>query len=217
MPRCADGPVGWSAGVRRRLRGKAAPTPGAQRQTAPAPTTPKPVKIGPVTTELTPRLEQVIAGVREENLTYLGVGGLRTLASVVTDLETAGIPGLILEAGVARGGSAIVLATAKSPTRATQAVRRLQHDPAAGEKDGADVHDRYQTIVSGQAEGVGGETYYGYRDDLLTEVTESFARHGVPVGREQRRAGSGPVRGHARTSTARSRSPTSTVTGTPRR
>jgi hypothetical protein len=144
-------------------------------------TTTKPVRIGPVTTELTPALEQVIAGVLEEHLTYLSVGGLRTLAQVVTDLEAAGIPGLILEAGVARGGSAIVLATAKSPSRQLKLYDVFSMIPPPGEKDGSDVHDRYQTIVSGEAQGVGGETYYGYREDLQTEVKQSFARHGVPV------------------------------------
>jgi hypothetical protein len=54
--------------------------------------------------------------------------------------------------------------------------------PPPGERDGADVHDRYETIVSGAADGLGGETYYGYRTDLMAEVAESFARHGVPVG-----------------------------------
>ena len=28
---------------------------------------------------------------------------------------------------------------------------------------------------------MGGETYYGYRNDLFSEVTASFARHSVPV------------------------------------
>ncbi len=44
-----------------------------------------------------------------------------------------------------------------------------------------DVHERYATIVSGGSKGIGGETYYGYRQDLLAEVTESFSRHGLPV------------------------------------
>src|SRR5919107_891600 len=45
-----------------------------------------------------------------------------------------------------------------------------------------DVHERYATIAAGDARGVGGETYYGYRDDLHGEVAASFARLGVPVG-----------------------------------
>ncbi len=43
------------------------------------------------------------------------------------------------------------------------------------------MHKRYEQIKGGGAKGVGGETYYGYRDDLLHEVTESFSRHGVPL------------------------------------
>ena len=35
----------------------------------------------------------------------------------------------------------------------------------------------------GESKGVGGDTYYGYRDDLYAEVTESFARHGVRSAR----------------------------------
>ena len=54
--------------------------------------------------------------------------------------------------------------------------------PPPSEHDGADVHARYEKISGGEARGPGGETYYGYRDDLLGEVTASFARHGVPVG-----------------------------------
>ena len=53
--------------------------------------------------------------------------------------------------------------------------------PPPGERDGEDVHRRYATIVEGRSKGIGGETYYGYRDELLTEVTESFARHGLPI------------------------------------
>ena len=44
--------------------------------------------------------------------------------------------------------------------------------PPPGERDGADVHQRYATIAAGASKGIGGETYYGYRDDLLAEVTD---------------------------------------------
>jgi Macrocin-O-methyltransferase (TylF) len=53
--------------------------------------------------------------------------------------------------------------------------------PAPTARDGADVHARYETIVNREAKGPGGETYYGYRENLLDEVTDSFARHGVPL------------------------------------
>ena len=53
--------------------------------------------------------------------------------------------------------------------------------PPPSDRDGADVHRRYATIKAGGSKGIAGDTYYGYRDDLLGEVTRSFARHGVPV------------------------------------
>lgn len=136
---------------------------------------------GPVRSALTPELERVIAGVLEEHLSYLGAVALRTLASAVTEVEAAGVPGLIVEAGTARGGSAIVMATAKSVRRPMKVYDVFGMIPVPGKMDGDDVHRRYETIVSGRAEGVGGETYYGYRDDLVREVTESFTRHGVPI------------------------------------
>lgn len=53
--------------------------------------------------------------------------------------------------------------------------------PEPTAKDGDDIHRRYEKIKAGESQGVGGETYYGYRDDLYGEVTESFVRHGVEV------------------------------------
>jgi asparagine synthase (glutamine-hydrolysing) len=91
------------------------------------------------------------------------------------------VPGLLVEAGTARGGSAIVLAAAKAPARALKVYDVFGMIPPPTERDGADVHTRYETIAAGEAKGVGGDTYYGYRDDLLGEVTAAFARLGLPV------------------------------------
>ena len=51
--------------------------------------------------------------------------------------------------------------------------------PASTEHDGPDVHERYEKIISGRAQGIGGDTYYGYRDK--EEVTRSFALFGLPA------------------------------------
>lgn len=140
-----------------------------------------PLQVGPVTTELSPAIERVIGGVIGEHLSYLDAISLRTLAASVEAIEAEAIDGLVIEAGTARGGSAIAMAAAKSAGRRMKAYDVFGMIPPPGEKDGEDVHRRYATIVSGQSTGIGGETYYGYRDDLLTEVVESFARHGVPI------------------------------------
>jgi predicted O-methyltransferase YrrM len=127
-------------------------------------------------------VERTIARVRAERLTYLKPDRLRELASVVRGIERDGLPGLVIEAGTARGGSAIVLAAAKARERPMKVYDVFGMIPPPGAHDGADVHRRYATIAAGEARGVGGDTYYGYRDDLYEEVTESFSRLGVPLG-----------------------------------
>ena len=98
------------------------------------------------------------------------------------DAESDGLAGLVIEAGAARGGSAIVMAAAKAPDRPMKVYDVFGMIPPPTEQDGPDVHARYEKIAGGEARGVGGDTYYGYRDDLYQEVTDSFARLGVPIG-----------------------------------
>jgi O-methyltransferase len=128
-----------------------------------------------------PEVARVIAQVNEEKLTYLSRENLELLAAVVAEAERAGRPGLVVEAGTALGGAAIVMAAAKSPSRPMRVYDVFGQIPPPSERDGDDVHQRYRTIASGEAAGVAGTTYYGYRQDLFTEVRESFARCGVPV------------------------------------
>jgi predicted O-methyltransferase YrrM len=135
--------------------------------------------------ELPERIEDVVSRVRAEHLTFLGAPNLRDLAALVLDLEKRGIPGSLIEAGTARGGSAIVMAAAKDPGRPMKVYDVFGMIPPPSERDGNDVHRRYATIAAGEAAGTGGEVYYGYRPDLLDEVTESFRRLGLPPA-EQR-------------------------------
>ena len=127
------------------------------------------------------RVLEVIERVSEEKLTYLSRDNLATLATLVLDVERRGLPGAVVEAGTARGGSAIVMAAAKTPERPMQVYDVFGMIPPPTDEDGADVHERYDKIVAGESRGVGTEVYYGYRDNLYDEVTDSFARLGVPV------------------------------------
>lgn len=137
--------------------------------------------LGPSQDPLPEPVEAVMEQVRAEKLTYLDKAALRTLVTAVRDLEAAGVPGLVLEAGTARGGSAIAMAAAKAADRPMRVYDVFGMIPPPGHRDGADVHARYETIRRGQSTGVGGEVYYGYREDLRGEVTDSFARLGVPL------------------------------------
>jgi hypothetical protein len=131
--------------------------------------------------DLPPAVEKTIARARKEHLTYLKRVHLRALAAAVADVDRRGLEGLIIEAGTARGGSAIVMAAAKAPERPMKVYDVFGMIPPPSEHDGPDVHERYAKITAGEAKGVGGDTYYGYRDDLYDEVTQSFSRLGVPV------------------------------------
>ena len=129
---------------------------------------------------LPPEVEETIARVRAEHLTFLKPDHLRDIAQAVVEIEDRRLPGLLVEAGTARGGSAIVIASAKAPERPLKVYDVFGMIPPPTERDGPDVHRRYEAIAAGDARGVGGETYYGYRDDLYDEVVESFTRLGVP-------------------------------------
>jgi asparagine synthase (glutamine-hydrolysing) len=96
--------------------------------------------------------------------------------------ETEHLSGDILEFGVALGGSGILLARHARAGRRYIGFDVFGMIPApTSEKDDAKAKQRYEVIKSGVSKGIGGDGYYGYREDLLSEVKQSFARHGVPV------------------------------------
>lgn len=53
--------------------------------------------------------------------------------------------------------------------------------PPPGEGDDVRSHERYAEIKDGRSKGIGGETYYGYVDDLYARVCDSF-RAGSAAG-----------------------------------
>jgi hypothetical protein len=123
----------------------------------------------------------IVRRVKRQRLTYLSVGALNDLFEAAVAADQTRRPGVFLEAGCALGGSAIVIARAKDQSRPL-----LVHDvfgmiPAPTDADGEDVQQRYETIRSGQASGLGGDTYYGYEPDLKAKVREAFERFDLPL------------------------------------
>ncbi len=117
-------------------------------------------------------------------LTFLRRRNLADLAEAVKRADRDRLPGLIIEAGTALGGSAILMAKVKRPDRRLAVYDAFGMMPAPSERDEQDVHERYAKIASGRAEGIGGDSYYGYRDDLLGDVTRSFERFGLNFERD---------------------------------
>ena len=170
--------------VKRRLRGapaaevKRAPAakkaakaakPAEARQKARA-KEPQPAPLDPVVTE-----------VRRRKLTYLPVGALNDLYEAARAADAQQRPGILLEAGCALGGSAVVLATAKVQDRPLHVHDVFGMIPPPTDEDGEDIHRRYETIASGKAVGIGGDPYYGYEEDLVTKVDRTFTELGVPT------------------------------------
>jgi len=127
------------------------------------------------------RVFDVIAGVRSEHLTYSEPAALLDLADRVFELERRDSAGIVIEAGCAYGGSAILLTAAKRPSRPLDVYDVFGAFPPPSERDERDAHQRYAVMASGEATWPGGEPFYGYVDDLQERVAASFARHGVPV------------------------------------
>jgi hypothetical protein len=135
------------------------------------------------------RLEQkneaaakAIQRVRQEHLSYLDVAALCDLAEVVIANERKQIDGMIVEAGCALGGSAMVIASAKHSARPLFIYDVFGLIPPPSEHDGADVHQRYGVIASGNATGIDGRRYYGYESKLYHRVVQTFADFGLAVG-----------------------------------
>jgi asparagine synthase (glutamine-hydrolysing) len=51
--------------------------------------------------------------------------------------------------------------------------------PAPTAQDTSDAHERYKTIISGKSEGIGGDAYYGYQEDLYETVLKNLKHFGI--------------------------------------
>ncbi|NJO18589.1 MAG: asparagine synthase [Thioploca sp.] len=119
-------------------------------------------------------LMKVIELVNTRNLSYLGETALYDLAEVVLQVEKEDVEGIFVETGCALGGSAIVITAAKSKNRELYIYDVFGIIPGPSDKDGPDVQVRYNTILEGKSEGLGGDSYYGYLPNLYDKVAENF-------------------------------------------
>ena len=128
-----------------------------------------------------PQLARLIRQVRSQHLTYLDTAALIDLAHAVHQIEQHQTPGILIEAGCALGGSALVIAAAKTPSRSFWLYDVFGMIPPPSIHDSIDVHQRYEEIVSGCSAGLGSELYYGYQENLYAKVLATFTTFGYPV------------------------------------
>lgn len=121
---------------------------------------------------------ELIRRIRARNLTYLSERKLTKLARLALSNERRAVPGIVIEAGCALGGSAVLLAAAKSPFRHLKIFDVFGMIPPPSDQDGDDVKNRYDQILNGISTGIGGEKYYGYREDLYDTVKQNLGSFG---------------------------------------
>jgi asparagine synthase (glutamine-hydrolysing) len=126
-------------------------------------------------------LSETARRVRAQRLTYLTPRRLLDLQTCAETINADGVEGDVLECGVALGGSAILLAAMKGQGRAFHGYDVFGLIPPPGPNDPPEAHERHAIITAGQSDGLGGDVYYGYQDDLLQRVTEAFAAFGLTV------------------------------------
>lgn len=127
-------------------------------------------------------LSPLARSVLRRRLTYLPPAKLRHIERRLHETMSAGVPGDIIEFGVALGGSTILLAREASVDRRFYGLDVFGIIPApTSAKDDAKSKRRYRDIVERKSVGIGGDVYYGYRDDLYAHVSAELHHYGTPA------------------------------------
>lgn len=122
---------------------------------------------------------KLISDIRAQKITYLSQTRLASINRTCCLMEDANLPGVFIEAGCALGGSAVLIASAKSAERSFLVYDVFEMIPAPTDADPQDVHERYQTIVQGKSAGIGGDKYYGYLENLYDLVQSNLSSFGI--------------------------------------
>jgi len=125
-------------------------------------------------------VSETIQFLRANALTYCGrPGKLETVHEAARSVEGANVPGIFLEAGVAMGGSAIVIAKTKAPERELRLYDVFEMLPPPSANDDAKSHEVYRSFVSGSVTGPVDRNYVAHAADLLAFTRENMRRAGV--------------------------------------
>jgi asparagine synthase (glutamine-hydrolysing) len=131
-----------------------------------------------------PSTRALIREIHDRKLTYVDPGKLRRCAMALELVRRADVPGCFLEAGVALGGTAILIGKLRPRGRVLKLYDVFGMIPPPGPEDEQDAHRRYEVISSGRSNGIGGELYYGYRSDLMSQVVDNLKSFGLDPEKE---------------------------------
>ncbi len=130
-------------------------------------------------------LPRIAKNVLKDKLTYLSPAKFHSLYSTLDSVQQKNVAGDFLEFGIALGGSAICLASALDGDRRFHGYDVFDTIPPPSDRDDDDSKTRYDQIQAGKSEGIKGDRYYGYEDDLFLKVSDNFRKFGLSVDGER--------------------------------
>ncbi len=126
-------------------------------------------------------VSEISRKVKSSKLTYLSYQKLINLENCIKDISRKNVPGNFIEAGVALGGSAIVISTLMPKDRTFHGYDVFEMIPPPSTQDNEKAQKRYEVIKSGQSKGIGDDVYYGYLENLYEIVNKNLNNFGVNV------------------------------------
>lgn len=131
-------------------------------------------------------LAETIQHLRSKGLTYCGrPGKLETLCQLAADVEARSVMGLFLEAGVAMGGSASVLAKVKRPGRDLWLFDVFELLPPPSDADGEAARRVFEEFARGKANTLTDANYLGHAGDLLAFAIDNMREVGIEPDRDR--------------------------------
>ncbi|HET6620552.1 MAG TPA: TylF/MycF/NovP-related O-methyltransferase [Dongiaceae bacterium] len=112
-----------------------------------------------------------------------GNAKLHRLATSMEYVERVGIPGRVVEVGVAMGGSAIVLAHAKSPSRPLDLYDVFTLLPPPTAEDGDKAAQVYEYFLKSAPSNMRDRKYQAHASDLEMFVRANLAQSGIEIDR----------------------------------
>jgi hypothetical protein len=125
--------------------------------------------------------QALAAQIRAKRITYLSTERLASIAIACRFVESQNIPGIIIEAGCALGGSSTLIASIKSNDRELRVYDVFGMIPSPSKQDMGDAHRRYKIISEGRSKGIMGNKYYGYEENLIGKIESNFASFGIDL------------------------------------
>ena len=127
---------------------------------------------------------ELIKKIKAKKITYLSEMRLGCIVNTIKSLKENKVEGAFLEAGCALGGSTVLIGKCKDKNVPLYVYDVFGLIPAPTKQDTQDVHERYNTIVSGKSAGIDGDTYYGYQKNLYETVVSNLEFFGLDCQRD---------------------------------